>query len=1706
MDSSNVIDLSVLKTLPHTIQTSNHNERKTLFEELDNVLIYSKLLNETNEGMCFGGQLIHTICITCKLTKPLPTASILRGVFKVLLLTIDRYNSNKSRRLVIGLIRKLLKKYPNASQHLVTAVHACLIEFKPTGLFVSRKCLTLLKWLCLIEHVDRLEANGPSRQLLLKCHAIILSTISEIGYRPHHQTMKRYLNAFIQASFPIDLYLEELVALSVDAETAVFTFNLWEFLLEKLTTTQAEDLIKRHKARPAELLSKFIICSKVKVPKDKFYKYSHFAIQGVEIDQFRNEVLPAIQKAVLRSAETALPVIDYLIENLAIDLSEFAQPLSKLITGQLIGKESSLRELSVNCFRNLAVKSDQNSILAVAQNLAEVYNGSGGKLTLPEQKFGVLCAIGRLSETNSLDDKLIEMVCGNLIGFMKTEIHEPTLIEILAQTAKWSSRLSAAPTPAFLEQIKSVFSLKSVTPMVKAMNYSLLKCIVNSHSIGQLKEFSSFVSASITKGLSSNLSQHQLISEALFASNFVLKLAILDANHANGQVIQQLAKLDKLPFLSDKYLAVCSKECYTELLEFIGLLFKSKCFEKEIEEHEQIVFATLVHLLNFRHDYQVRSAAADVFRELFAGSTNRLVKMIISCFLQLCSSLEAEGLDDSADQKRPSANMLVQCIKVISSIRPPFDEKKEIDFSAYGHLLDLFTACHIPSVYSAKSFLWLKLLNHNLGVQNVQNFIEQNLHNLVNLSYAGHSSPKVQENCIKTLINFFPEQFLPVFTKNINACLRNEAFRSVSKVEYAIFRTPEGELYDVSVIGANAEEFNTKNLKKENKLYSYKEQLEEIKFRQELSKKKSAELTKKQQEAKSVQLQKESEIRRRIAGINQEFEISLLRLNTIIEGNPLFTSFYLKDLIPSLICLFPSPLCASQSTKAYLNLSRCVLDKRSTINYMVKAIAYATLRQFEPNCEIDPDWTIFDLAGVEASLLDQLHDQVCQSNQPTVGNDEINESMTLDDQSKLLKPTTFAYIFPFISNLLIKRKRLDDSFDKLLSIILQHVTIEFDDEIEELEDLAKNPIYLPRKDLCQLLLTIMDQKSIVVAKKANKVFAQLGRSIANWPDNEETLNEIHTLVLDSLNSANDLIRIACLEALNDQIDLLAGKQAPSELYNKLYKSIWIAQFDSNSECETKATEFWLNFKMNVTPELCSLLLDDILIYKFELLEAVSSSVGELLSEFPDQAKYIFDRLSTIYKEIAPESIPTVDEFGRPLNRKIEDNYVPRFGIALVLTKSASYFPDDIRTSVAKFLVYVALRDVNDRVRKQMLATGIALINKTAKENLHQLLQIFQKYLEEADNSKETDAVRASVVVLTGTLASRLDKTDPYIKQIIVKLIETLSTPSQMVQESVAFCLPGLVPSIKDDLPTLIENLFKLLLDSDDYGQKKGAAYGIAGFVKGLGILSIKELGIISKCKKAIAHKKPSRKIGALIAYEVFCNVLGKVFEPYVIKLIPNLFVCFGDASENVRKTTYETAKTIMNNLSVYGVKFILPALLDALNQENWRTKVGSVELLGAMAYCAPKQLSSCLPTIVPKLMALVCDSHASVQKAANDALKEIGQVIGNPEVQEIVPVLLSALDDPANKTQKCLETMLTTQFVHFIDAPSLALIMPVIERAFQARSTKTRKSAAQIIGNLYSLTDQNDLRPYLAAIIPGLKQSLLDPVPGKLNFFLCFIL
>jgi hypothetical protein len=76
-----------------------------------------------------------------------------------------------------------------------------------------------------------------------------------------------------------------------------------------------------------------------------------------------------------------------------------------------------------------------------------------------------------------------------------------------------------------------------------------------------------------------------------------------------------------------------------------------------------------------------------------------------------------------------------------------------------------------------------------------------------------------------------------------------------------------------------------------------------------------------------------------------------------------------------------------------------------------------------------------------------------------------------------------------------------------------------------------------------------------------------------------------------------------------------------------------------------------------------------------------------------------------------------------------------------------------------------------------------------------------------------------------------------------------------------------VPSIKDEASVLVQKLLEQLLSSESYGQRKGAAYGLAGIVKGMGILALKQLDIMTTLTTAIQDKKNYRHREGKLIYK-----------------------------------------------------------------------------------------------------------------------------------------------------------------------------------------------------------------------------------------------
>lgn len=103
---------------------------------------------------------------------------------------------------------------------------------------------------------------------------------------------------------------------------------------------------------------------------------------------------------------------------------------------------------------------------------------------------------------------------------------------------------------------------------------------------------------------------------------------------------------------------------------------------------------------------------------------------------------------------------------------------------------------------------------------------------------------------------------------------------------------------------------------------------------------------------------------------------------------------------------------------------------------------------------------------------------------------------------------------------------------------------------------------------------------------------------------------------------------------------------------------------------------------------------------------------------------------------------------------------------------------------------------------------------------------------------------------------------------------------------------------------------------------------------------------------------------------------------HIKAILPNILSSIADQKEQVRRAAVQANKMIMSRFSNFAIKEVLPIFLTGLETDNWRTKLASVEALGTMAYCAPKQIANFLPKIVKGIREVLSETHEKVQEAA----------------------------------------------------------------------------------------------------------------------------
>ncbi|KZT22524.1 ARM repeat-containing protein [Neolentinus lepideus HHB14362 ss-1] len=1618
-------------------------------------------------------------------------------VFQLLTLTYPRYDDQSSRDAVEAVGMEIVRRdelrgtpqgNPDESKLGVTeqilgwlanevgGIH----KRGATGSLAASNMYVLLSWSCGLYSVC-LESNpnfvsSQSWEVLVRVIALLTDLVRHPGTRSKHALQKSALVRTRRAlrSHPerLPALMETLIRqakahsspmtpiplLGISIDVTLRLKNVKDLALTRLSDSTKNDVIS--------LYTNSVLLSKTPVPSHILTALHDFTSDIVSQEDFEKTILPAIEKSILRSPEYSLNVIREFF--LAYSHPLKSESFQKIATSVINSSKSNnvlVRSNAVALFKIISSKSPGVDDLQLLVN--ELLSlPKAGKTSGPEHRVALFSMLDSLPPSSAVSSAILQ----DAPALFTKESHEAAITVLVTSLSVHITALLQAnekiPVGASILIVKEMNSPK---PAIRRA-FCLLAGTVF-WTLGNLESDAALDFAkSVLPAFETNLktvAANPLGAVAGPLEGYIAVATLFGAFTASGKLGDAVSKNAILKTLG----STSPKPAF---------LFWDKVYQKltTVEEETWFLRACEVSLTYLQTEIiksqnlssqvgsallqlAVQSQLSDIRRQSMKSLeliTSRLPKVVsavvkeglMAYVLRAKSASAVQTTQDDSDKAVANldnrlASFLLTCASFSDDCDPGVKD---------GILADLIIIAHHPEICGQRRQVWIELCQK--ARVDPQALITNKLDIIFQLILAASDSSdrRLMEGSYRTLstVTFVaPPLVLPRAVDQLRLDISATDINSLSDTDLAIWATPEGVTY-VDVLSNKKEDAPIKKGKGAD-IAKW-----EAELRKSLANKKGAlsrTMSKQDQALVQAQLEKEAVIRQRVTSIKLHLERGLAFVRSLVSARAEEFRAFISTVASLLLeGAFDKAvlLCGYEPYHTYLDISSCCTERLDILRPLIGA---ATLRSLQLN-GIPEEMQAEPLNSLISRILYRLR--------------FLSEQAPLDAAS-------FSYAFPLLSQVLVKGGiALSEEDDLLEQVTLALDIIKF--HCSEFGDSA-----FPRKGImADLIHAIRSQPRL--AKDASSALIDTAQAVSESATPEES-----AILLRGTLQQEVYVRNACLQALQ-----------PFDLTDLEWSiELWIAMHDSDEQNARLARTIWEDNGLDV-PEAFSAPLLAYLGHNNSYVRAsAAAALADAVDHHPRSSEATIKALEQLYCDKAKILAPEFDQYGMVIEQSLNqtDPWPTRQAIAQAFELLAPSIPEQEIEPFFSFLIKEeALGDRTPDVRREMLHAATTVIDLHGAKQLTSLISLFETHLASSSSATETaDYIKEALVILFGRVARHLDSADERIPIIVDRLVEALKTPSEQVQTAVADCLGPLVAGMGSHTPQLIDKLIDELFNAPKYAARRGAAYGLAGVLKGVGISAMTEYNVLGRIREAASDKKRYEpRQGAMFALETFSNMLGRLFEPYVTHILPLLLTSFGDSVPDVREATQDAARVIMANMSGYGVKLVLPSLLSGLDEKQWRTKKGSIELLGMMAYCSPKQLSQSLPVVIPRLTSVLTDSHTQVRAAANQSLQQFGEVISNPEIKHLSPILLKALVDPG-KTPNALSSLLKTSFVHFIDQSSLALVMPIIERGLRERGADVKKRAAQIVGNLASLTDTKDFAPYLPSLLPMVHVVLVDPVP-----------
>jgi hypothetical protein len=1602
-------------------------------------------------------------------------------VLSILFDTYPLYIDTQSRQAVEQCLVAIISA-PDTEPHVSSFIAQVDAESHKPGL-APANAFVLIRWIALFLQQFALHKTLWDEWGIKIVHALVRVTYTFASSKPRHSThqtvlrvTRRGFRKLFGADFGDDALNQSVSALTTKAATPTPQNALVLGVIAGVSAPlpQRTSTFEARKSDYNAFYLREIVASRTVLPPFIANAMVDYFNSFVTLEDLKKEIVPAIEKALLRAPEIVLndlvaPMIVALPKDM--DLSDIlVNNLLKPLVASAKSTNATIRAGALRTFEATARRSRDDKL--IDKILAEVLTPlKTGKVPSADQKIIFAQMLTSLNTSEALSSSIPQ-------GLASVAAKEPNESAASAEIAAISKHLKfglengiavdAATTDAYVKGVaeKRMPFRKLWTLSIAGIIWSLEEDVLKQPQVAALvdavivKMVDSFNEVVANPVLATQNGQATLASAVTALS--LAKIPKL-AELKNASVLKKASILERAIALEPKPSFLLNTRVYTKLTSHEDLVWLTRALaatssgisssQSAIQDAWAQTFIYLIVASGL--SATARSETITSLRTAYLAQPEAVGKTITEALSHWSADVELETKESAAVLAKTGRQELYKVVRCICLTK---DEATAGHASIEQDLLDrqlvnLLILCR-PELMPRSSWIETCLKTGTDPGELVKRNASQCMDQIVRVTEDKLlvTIPAFQLAAFKATADLAfvaPDDLTPIVLDQICSDLDVKLLQDIGPTEAAIFRTPEGTAF-IDVLAKQTQSQAPSKNSKDYDTYKWEQEV-----RTQLAQKKGTtkKLTADEQAKVNAQLAKETEIRGNVTSAVAKLRRGIGMVTGLITGPPTETANWFTVTTARLFEVINAGAGLILGDAAVLAYLECAQKTSPRLGAMRSFVGVAALRAA-------------GLTTLPESMQEEpLGDLITRV---------LYRLRTMGEQ-RPLDAVTLSYCLP-LAFLVLQQGGVGKSEEEEAQEQIM-LAVEF---LSFHADTCSDP-RLDRKEVLSVLVSSLQayQQHFRLFKDC---LIDVCRSVAPNATEAETDVMVKATIVPEAS-----VRTVALQAISAEFEL-SGKD--------FYDEIFLATHDDVEDNIELAHEIWAENELKTSPESAQSITRYLTSHDIQLRRAAARSLAALVQEHSGTSDPIITRLKDTYREDAKPRAPQRDKYGMPIKMDLSDPWQSRQGIALAFSQLTPTYDSEQLVPLMQFMVADGpLGDKNVTVRDSMLDAATAIIAAKGDLQVETLMKLFENTLEGGSGSQTQDAVNEAVVILYGALARHLKAGDSRVPTVVQRLLTTLNTPSESVQYAVAQCLPPLVQASNKEAGQYVQQMMDTMLTSKKYAAKRGAAYGLAGIVKGRGVSALREFRIMSNLVSACEDKKDAyKRQGAFLAYELLSLILGRIFEPYIIQIVPQLLSGFGDAVTDVREACLDAAKTCFASLSSYGVKQVLPTLLEGLDESQWRSKKGACDSLGAMAYLDPEQLAVSLPEIIPPLTDVLNDSHKEVRASANRSLQRFGDVISNPEIKGQVDIILKALSDPTKYTDEALDALIKVNFIHYLDAPSLALVVRVLERGLGDRSS-TKKKASQIIGSLAHLTERKDLIVHLPILVAGLRVAIVDPVP-----------